>query len=130
MQRRRCRLSAAIVLTLILGTGIGCAKHLPTDPPRISAATVLILIDSVEAFARTYCGADPATTCQDPASTDVIREIVHDTGSARVILKAAAVGWQAAVRASWAEARPRFESVTDQKVRIAIAAVTAVLDLL
>ncbi len=120
-----------LVATLSLSA---CAKPLPGDPPApvISAANVLVFVQAAKAAIQVLCGTtDPLAECQPGTiATNVEHELVRDLDSVSAVLRTAGQGWQAAVRASWAQIRPRFDSIVDQRVRLAVNVVTAIVDLL
>jgi hypothetical protein len=119
-----------VVLAAVIGSG--CAPAVPGDPPQIKADQVVVFVDAFRAGVVTACGsADPLVACTPGGlDTPIAHELIRTAEDLHVILVASKVGWQAAARAGWAAEKPRFDGVTDQKLRLLIAAVTAILDVL
>jgi hypothetical protein len=115
-------LAALAVVTLLACAACGHPPAPNTDP-HPSATTVLNILDVFSA----------ATTAADTVGAidhAVANEMLADAASARATVEAGKSGWQAAVKTAWQQAEPRFSGVTNQKVKLALAAVTAVVTLL
>jgi hypothetical protein len=126
------RALGAVLLLISVSFGWACAPTVPGDPPQIKADQVIVFVDAFHAGVVSVCGsADPLVACVPGGlDTPIAHELIRTAEDLHVILVASKVGWQAAARAGWAAEKPRFDGVTDQKIRLLIAAVSAILDVL
>lgn len=125
----RRRLVLWLVLAALLSTTpltSACAKKntgaTPTASAAITADAIVIRVNELQATVIQACG--PAPACQpNSLSTILARDIVQACIDLRTTLKAVPAGWQATVKAAWAQARPRFASVTNVAILAALSAV-------
>lgn len=104
----------------------GCAKKVTGATPVANAAlaadAVVIRVNELQAATIQYCG--PAPQCAPGTiDTQLARLIVSTSIDLRQTLKAVPAGWQATVRQAWAQARPKFATVTNPAIVAALAAV-------
>jgi hypothetical protein len=104
----------------------GCAKKVtgatPVAQAALNADAVVIRVNELQAATIQYCG--PAPQCAlGTLDTALARQIVQTTIDLRQVLKAVPAGWQATVKQAWAQARPKFQAVTNPAIVAALAAV-------
>lgn len=130
MQIRRRRLALVLPLSLLLASGSsltsGCAGKVTGATPIATAAlqadAIVIRVNELQATVIQACGAAP--TCQpNSLPTPLARDLVQTCIDLRTTLKAVPAGWQATVKAAWAQARPRFAGVTNVAILAALSAV-------
>jgi hypothetical protein len=126
-----------VLLGVVLALGLsGCVHNPPDTTGGPTPAQVKVYVDLGRTTVLFVCGVDEASlatasVCPLAGSLQigVVKEIVNDTHALDAVLNAAGSGWQAAVRAAWHEALPRIGDVQNQSVRIALQAITALVDL-
>jgi len=92
----------------------------------LQADEIVIRVNELQGAVIQACGAGPQ--CQ-PGSlpTATARQIVQGMIDLRTVLKSLPDGWQASVRATWAQVKPRFAGITNPVILSAFAAVDALL---
>ncbi len=103
----------------------GCAKHVtgatPVAQAAITADAVVIRVNELQAATIQFCGAAPQCT-PGTIDTATARLIVQTSIDLRQTLRAVPAGWQATVKQAWAQARPKFASVTNAAILAAMSA--------
>lgn len=118
------------LLCLLVFGAPACNKKVtgatPIAQAAITADAVVVRVNELQAATIQYCG--PAPQCA-PGTLDtaLARQIVQTSIALRQTLKAVPSGWQATVKAAWAQARPKFATVTNPAIVAALAAVDIVI---
>ncbi len=113
------------LLCLLAFSAPACAKKVtgatPLAQSAINADAVVIRVNELQAATIQFCG--PAPQCA-PGTIDTAtaRLIVQTSIDLRQTLKAVPAGWQATVKQAWAQARPKFASVTNAAILAAMSA--------
>lgn len=133
----RCAASVPVMaVALVLSFTAACAHPASGTPPVPKPAQIKAGVDLGRAGLLLACGVGEADLVSATACVVVdlpialVKEAVADLHSLDAILDGAKDGWQITLRTAWAEFKPRFDSVTNQKARLAINLITTVLDLL
>lgn len=119
------RLLYLLLLCVLLVSAPACAKKVTGATPVANAAlaadAVVIRVNELQAATIQYCG--PAPQCAPGTiDTQLARLIVSTSIDLRQTLKAVPAGWQATVKQAWAQARPKFATVTNPAIVAALAA--------
>ena len=127
------RIVGVFGVSLLVGvySGIGfvaCAGKVTGATPIASAAikadAVVIRVNELQNAAMAACGT-PSGDCQPGGISRALAvEIVADCVSLNQVLRTVPAGWQASVKASWAQAKARIGVVSNP----AVAAALGVLD--
>lgn len=128
------RFVCLVALALTLTADLGCvSKKIIPETPQAAAAfkadAVVIRVNELQATVIEACG--PAAECQ-PGSlpTATARAIVAGLIDLRTVLRSTPMGWQATVKASWAQLKPKLAAVTNPAVLSALALVNAAVEAL
>jgi len=130
--RTKARLAVTLALVAVLGA---CAKVTPATPKAataIKADEVVLRVNELQAATITACWPDgvPKAECAPGGiSTAAARELVKAAIDARTVAKAVPAGWQASIKASWTQAKPRITALGPfpQAVQIALGLVDVVI---
>ncbi len=122
-----------VLLVCVLGfgsTAASCPKKVTGDTPIATAAltadAIVIRVNELQATVIQACG--PAPQCQpNSLSTPLARDLVQTCIDLRTVLRATPYGGPAAARAAWAQARPRFKTVTNPAIVAALVALDTYL---
>ncbi len=94
-----------------------CAKITPETPKAaaaIKADEVVLRVNELQAATITACWPDgvPKSECVPGGiTTAAARELVKVAIDIRTVAKAVPAGWQASVKASWVQAKPRITAL-------------------
>jgi hypothetical protein len=119
-----------LILVLALVLTPGCAGKrvgaTPVAQAAITADAVVLRVNELQATVIDACG--PAPQCR-PGSLDtaLARLIVQTAIDLRSTLKVVPAGWQATVKAAWAQAHPKFAGVTNPVILAAIVSVDVMI---
>lgn len=119
-----------VPLLFVLTFAPACNKKVTGATPVATAAlgadAVVVRVNELQAATIQYCG--PAPQCApNTIDTQLARQIVQTSIDLRQTLKAVPNGWQATVKTAWAQARPRFASITNPAIVAALAGVDIVI---
>ena len=124
-----------LVLILAL-VASACNPKLTPETPKAAAAIksdeVVLRVKELQAATITACWPDGVMKPEcvpGGIATPAARELVKVTVDVATVAKAVPVGWQASIKASWTQAKPRILALGPfpQAVQIAIGIVDALI---
>ena len=130
--RSKVRLALTLSLLMVIGA---CAKVTPATPKAAAAIKsdeVVLRAKELQSATITACWPDGVMKpdcAPGGVSVAAARELVKVTVDIATVAKAVPSGWQASVRASWTQAKPRILALGPfpQAVQIAIGFVDALM---
>lgn len=106
-----------LLILMLAALPLGCAKVTPETPKAaaaIKADEVVLRVNELQAATITACWPDgvPKADCAlGGISMAAARELVKAAIDVRTVAKAVPAGWQASVKASWLQAKPRITAL-------------------
>jgi hypothetical protein len=118
-----------IVFALMLTQGCASKKLVPETPKAaagMKADAVMQRVYELERSVIAACGQEPQCA-PNSLDTPLARAIVQSCVDMAAVLRVAPEGWQAAVRAIWAQIRPKLSMVTQPAIMASFGVVDALL---
>jgi hypothetical protein len=119
-----------LVLALSILPLTGCAHKTvgatPVGQAALNADAVVVRVNEFQAAVIQYCGPGPSCA-PNTIATPLFREVIQACISARTVLKSVPAGWQASVKATWAELKPKLAGITNVAIQAAFSAADALI---
>ena len=118
-----------LILPLFLLTE-GCAHKTvgatPTAQTTLNADAVVVRVNEFQAAVIQYCGPGPSCA-PNTIATPLFREVIQACIAARTVLKTVPSGWQASVKATWAQLKPKLAAVMNPAIQAAFSAADSLI---